>query len=139
MLDVNSSWCKKELGVFAHVILTCFVIKSAKTKSGSVKKDEAVRTLVMQPSESRLNSIEKWAMLILELDGVGAVEDYFDSFALYCKFSQDSCDQIISQTLWLFISADVSDGASRFLLFCLDYICLADNKLYFIDILVCLV
>lgn len=95
----NSSWWKKELGVFAHVILTCFVIRSAKTKSGSVKKDEAVRTLAMHPSEGRLNSVVKGAVLILELDGVDAVEDYFDSFALYCKFGQDSCDQITSQTL----------------------------------------
>lgn len=74
----NTSWCKKELGVFAHVILTCFVIKSAITKSGSVKKDEAVQTLVIHPSESRLNSIEKGAMLVLELDGVDAAEDYFN-------------------------------------------------------------
>lgn len=55
---------------------------------------------MMHPSESCLNFIEKGAVLVLELDGVDAVEDYFDSFALYCIFGQDFCDQITSQTLW---------------------------------------
>lgn len=68
-----------------------------------MKKDEAVRTLVMHPSERCLNSIVKGAMLVLELDEVDAVEDYFDSFALYCKFSEHSCDQITSQTIALMV------------------------------------
>lgn len=117
----SSSWCKKELGVFAHVILTCFVIRSAKTKSGSVKKDEAVRTLVMHPSESCLNSNNKGAMLVLELNCVDAVEDYFDSFPLYCKFAQGSCDQITSQALALMVW-------SRYFF--------PDNQFNFIDILI---
>lgn len=68
-----------------------------------MKKDEAVRTLVMHPSERCLNSIVNRAMLVLELDGVDAVEDYFDSFALYCKFSEPPCDQITSQTIALMV------------------------------------
>lgn len=69
---------KKALNHFAHVILTCFVIKSSKTNSRSVKKDEVVRTSVMHPSESSLKSIMKGAMLVLELDDVDAVENYLD-------------------------------------------------------------
>lgn len=94
---------KKALNLFALVILTCFVIKSAKTKSRSVKKEEAVRTLMMHPSERCLNSIVKGVMLVLELDDGDAVEDYFDSFALYCKFSEPPCDQITSQTITLMV------------------------------------